>query len=166
MIKKYINLFIVLFLYSCGQVEFVYKDETEIQNPLYKKTEVLFTGKDISSLYKYSSIYFEEVTDYRFDLSININEEKTKRSVQTNQAVEKLDYRLTFKYNLFNRKENCTVYRENIISSFTFEPKSSGYNFGSDQSLKKQYELSVNSNFEKFINSIDNINLATCLDEN
>ena len=67
---------------------------------------------------------------------------------------------------IFNKKENCRVYQENVISRFTFEPKSSGYNFGSDQSLKKLYDLSVNSNFENFINNIDNIILTTCLDEN
>ena len=104
--------------------------------------------------------------DYHYDLNINIVEEKTKRSVQTNQAIEKLDYKLVFTYDLFNKKENCRVYQENVISRFTFEPKSSGYNFGSDQSLKKLYELSVVSSFEKFINNIENVSLDTCLDEN
>ena len=166
MMKKIIIVLVVLFLFSCGQIEFVYKNNSEIQSPLYKKTEVFFTGEDISSLYKYSSVYLGEVIDYQYDLNINIIEEKTKRSVQTNQAIEKLDYKLVFTYDLFNKKENCRVYQENIISRFTFEPKSSGYNFGSDQSLKKLYDLSVNSNFENFINNIENIILTTCLDEN
>ncbi len=166
MIKKKIIVLIVLFLFSCDQIEFVHKNNSEIQNPLYKKTEVIFTGKDISSLYRYSSIYFGEVVNYHYDLNINIIEEKTKRSIQTNQAIEKLDYKLVFTYDLFNKKENCRVYQKNIISRFTFEPKSSGYNFGSDQSLKKLYDLSVNSNFENFINNIDNVILTTCLDEN
>ena len=166
MIKKYIVVLIVLFLISCDQIEFVYKNNSEIQSPLYKKTEVIFTGKDISALYKYSSVYFGELVNYHYDLNINIIEEKTKRSIQTNQAIEKLDYKLVFTYDLFNKNENCIVYQENIISRFTFEPKSSGYNFGSDQSLKKLYELSVVSSFEKFINNIENVSLATCLDEN
>ena len=166
MMKKIIIVLVVLFLFSCGQIEFVYKNNSETQSPLYKKTEVFFTGEDISSLYKYSSVYLGEVIDYQYDLNINIIEEKTKRSVQTNQAIEKLDYKLVFAYDLFSKKENCRVYQENIISRFTFEPKSSGYNFGSDQSLKKLYELSVNNSFEKFINNIDNVSLATCLNEN
>ena len=166
MIKKKIIVLIVLFLFSCDQIEFIYKNNSEIQSPLYNKTEVIFTGKDISAIHRYSSIYFGEVVNYHYDLNINIIEEKTKRSIQTNQAIEKLDYKLVFTYDLFNKKENCRVYQENIISRFTFEPKSSGYNFGSDQSLKKLYDLSVNSNFENFINNIDNIILTTCLDEN
>ena len=166
MMKKIIILLMVLFLFSCGQIEFVYKNNSGIQSSLYNKTEVFFTGVDISSLYKYSSVYLGGVIDHHYDLNINIIEEKTKRSVQTNQAIEKLDYNLVFTYDLFNKNENCIVYQENIISRFTFEPKSSGYNFGSDQSLKKLYELSVVSSFEKFINNIENVSLATCLDEN
>ena len=166
MIKKKIIVLIFLFLFSCDQIEFIYKNNSEIQSPLYNKTAVIFTGKDISAIHRYSSIYFGEVVNYHYDLNINITEEKTKRSIQTNQAIEKLDYKLVFTYDLFNKKENCRVYQENIISRFTFEPKSSGYNFGSDQSLKKLYDLSVNSNFENFINNIDNIILTTCLDEN
>ena len=53
MMKKIIILLVVSFLFSCGQIEFVYKNNSGIQNPLYNKTEVFFTGEDISSLYKY-----------------------------------------------------------------------------------------------------------------
>ena len=98
MMKKIIILLVVSFLFSCGQIEFVYKNNSGIQNPLYNKTEVFFTGEDISSLYKYSSVYLGGVIDHHCDLNINIVEEKTKRSVQTNQAIEKLDYKLVFTY--------------------------------------------------------------------
>ena len=86
MIKKKIIVLIVLFLFSCDQIEFIYKNNSEIQSPLYNKTEVIFTGKDISAIYRYSSIYFGEVVNYHYDLNINIIEEKTKRSIQTNQG--------------------------------------------------------------------------------
>ena len=163
---KSVYLLIIFFLLSCGQIEFIYENKSNLKNPIYQKTQVFFTGKDIASLYKYSSIYFVGDGDDLYELNININEEKTRRSVQTNQAIEKLDYKLTFDYNLFNKNIDCIVYKKTIESRFTFEPKSSGYNFGSDQSLKKLYDSSVNNNFQNFINDLVNIDLESCSNEN
>ena len=45
----------------------------------------------------------------------------------------------------------CDTYTENVSSRFSFVTKSSGYNFGSDKSLSKLYEMSVSENLNRFI---------------
>ena len=46
----------------------------------------------------YAARYFGNTSSPTFYVKINIEEEKTKRSVQSNQAISKIDYELTFIY--------------------------------------------------------------------
>ena len=77
-----------------------------------------------------------------------------------------MDYELTFIYSLTNLETKCSVLKTDVVSKFSYVPKSSGYNFGSDQSLQKLYELAVKSNLTQFIDSIKQENLNTCKNEN
>ena len=161
----FLNL-LLLFLLSCSQLDFVYKDSKNLTNPIYNKTSYVFFGKDIPSIYRYASRYLGNNKAEFFNLSVSIEENKVRRSVQSNQAVEKLDYELSFNYKLNNIENNCLVYEKDIISKFSYVPKSEGYNFGSDQSLEKMYDLGAETNIIKFIRSLDDeVNLETCLDE-
>tara|TARA_Y100000768_G_scaffold384920_1_gene369909 strand:+ start:1049 stop:1552 length:504 start_codon:yes stop_codon:yes gene_type:complete len=155
----------IFFICSCSGIEFQYSNDTNLHNPIYNKTLVTFDGLEIPSLYRYSALYFGNKDGNNYVLNINIEEEKTKRAVQTNQAISKLDYELSFKYNLFDSKKSCNVYSKNIMSRFSFEPKSSGYNFGSDESLQRLYELSTKNNMEQFVNFIKDSKITKCLDE-
>ena len=166
MIKKsYFTLIALFFLYSCSQIDFVYKDSRNLTNPIYNKTQYSFSGIDISSSYRYSTKYFGSTKTPSYNLKINIEEEKVKRSVQSSQAVSKLDYELTFEYALSDKEKDCLVYKDILISRFSYVPKSSGYNFGSDRSLDKMYELAANNNFYNFIRSISEESISVCLDE-
>ena len=162
--KSFFILFLT-FLYSCSDIEFVYNDSYNLNNPLYNKTNIKFEGAENPSFYQYSSRYFGQDKENVYELNIKINEEKTKRAVQTNQAISKLDYKLTYRYELFNNTKKCFVFKKNITSRFSIEPKSSGYNFGSDQSLQRLYELSTKNNLQQFISFLDEINLKKCLNE-
>ena len=144
----------IFFLTSCGGVDFVYKNSTNLNNPAYNKTLVSFSGVKLPHLYRYSSQYFGKNKNYSYDLFVEISESKIKRSVQKNQAISKLDYELNFYYEFFSLAKQCIVYEKNIISKFSFEPKSSGYNFGSDQSLEMLYKLAIKTNLQQFIGSI------------
>ena len=165
MFLRFNLIFILLFLSSCSNLEFVYKNDKSFSNPLYKKTSLDLSGLEIQSFYSQNLKYFGEYDEELYKLIINIDEEKIKRSVQSNQAVSKLDYKLMFKYQLLNNKRNCVVLNKKLITRFTFEPRSGGYNFGSDQSLVSLYNQAGEDNLQQFINSLINVNLESCINE-
>ena len=47
-------------------------------------------------------------------------------------------------------------------TNFSIIPKSSGYNFGTDASLDKKYELSVTENIDRFISSLSEKDINNC----
>ena len=162
---KSLLFFFIFFIVSCGGVNFVYKDNINLNNPIYNKTLVSFSGKTFPEFYRYASLYFGNNKENVYSLKINIEEEKIKRSVQTNQAISKMDYELSFDYELFSEVEKCIIYKKNIVSRFSFEPKSSGYNFGSDQSLEKLYEIATKENFKRFVDFYVNDRNTSCSNE-
>ena len=162
MFRLTIFISVFLFLISCQSINFTYKENTNLINPIYNKTLVRFSGIEIPAIYGYSTRYFRNNIDGSYELIINIEEKKDKRAVQTNQAISKLDYEIRFNYALSDVVKKCVVYTETITSRFSYEPKSSGYNFGSDQSLKKLYELSSKNNLQQFISNIQNNDITNC----
>ena len=160
--KRLLFIFLFFFVVSCGGVEFVYKNEKSLVNPLYQKTKVIASGTNLSFMNSYLLMYFGESNEYTYDLQINVNEKKTKRSVETNQATSNLRYELRFYYTLTSIKNNCIAFEKEIISYFSIIPKSSGYNYGADTSLEKKYELAVSDNLNQFVSILSDINLDNC----
>ena len=160
--KKLFFIFLFCFVVSCGGVEFVYKNEKNPINPLYQKTKVITSGTDLSFMNSYLPMYFGESDEYAYSLQINVNEKKTKRSVETNQATSNLRYELRFYYTLTSIKNDCVTFEKEIISYFSIIPKSSGYNYGTDTSLEKKYELAISDNLNQFVSILSDINLDNC----
>ncbi len=161
--KYLLVLIFSLGLVSCGEIKFTYKEQENLTNPIYNKTKYNFSGKDIVALNRYASIYFGKNNDPAYYLSVKVEEEKIKKSIKSNQAASKIDYKLTFDYSLSNQENECVVFKRKIFSRFSYVPKSSGYNFGSDQSLEKMYELAAKENLGLFINHISEKTLDTCI---
>ncbi len=157
-------LFISLFFFiiSCGNIEFVYKDQRGVINPLYNKTSVKTDGEDLVFIHSYIPKIFGDGKENEFNLSINVIEKKTKRSVETNQAISNLRYELRFVYTLKSIYNNCITYEKEIVSFFSIMPKSSGYNYGTDASLEKKYELAISENLNKFVSFLSNENIKSC----
>ena len=155
-------IFGFFFLGSCSNVSFLYNESKNITNPLYGKVFVEISGKEISTLSQYIGKYFGSSNLPEFSLEIKISEEKKKISVQNNQAVSKQDHKLQFEYILKNKISACEIYKKTIISRFSYTPKSSGYNFGSDQSLEKMYELSASNNLQQFISILSDLDFSVC----
>ncbi len=163
---KILNLIIfLLFITSCANLDFTYDKNTEINNSIYNKAKVTLLGKELTSIYIVipEIIGVSKKADY--ELFVNISETKTRRSVQNNQAVAKVDYKINFLYELYNIEKNCKIYKKEIISRFTYVPKSSGFNFGSDRSLENKYKLAVKKNLKDFVNSLPGENSFVCLNE-
>ena len=160
--KRLLFVFLFFFVVSCGGVEFVYKNEKSLVNPLHQKTKVITSGTNLSFMNSYLPMYFGESNEYTYNLQINVNEKKTKRSVETNQATSNLRYELRFYYTLTSIKKDCITYKKEIISYFSIIPKSAGYNYGTDTSLEKKYELAVSDNLNQFVSTLSDINLDNC----
>mgnify|MGYP001269678202 CR=1 FL=1 len=161
--KKLLIIIFLLVLSSCSKLEFVYNDKENLLNPLYEKTKVEVSGIDLIYINSYIPMFFGLPLDNDFNLQINIEEKKTKRSVEKNQATSNISYELRFLYSLFSNKNNCEIYKKQILSKFSIIPKSSGYNYGSDASLEKKYELAIEQNLNKFISFLSLENLDRCL---
>ena len=147
---------------SCSNIEFVYKEKGNLINPLYEKTNVVTSGVDLVFLQSYVPKVFGDVNEKDFNLLVNIEEEKTKRSVETNQAASNLKYELRFTYTLESVSKNCITYKKEILSFFSIIPKSSGYNYGTDASLEKKYELAIIENLNQFVSFLSGVDINNC----
>ena len=156
----FISLFFTII--SCSNIEFVYKEKGNLINPLYEKTNVVTSGVDLVFLQSYVPTVFGDVKEKDFNLLINIVEKKTKRSVETNQATSNLRYELRFTYTLESINKNCITYKKEILSFFSIIPKSSGYNYGTDASLEKKYELAIIENLNRFVSFLSGVDINNC----
>ena len=161
--KKIICISIFLFLTSCSGVDFVYKDKKNIINPLYEKTNIDISGTELVFINTYLPMLFGENKFNEFNLFINIKEKKTKTSVEKNQATSNLMYELRFQYSLFSNTKECKTYEKEVLSNFSIIPKSGGYNYGTDASLEKKYELAITENLNQFISVVSSLNVNDCL---
>ena len=162
---KPLLLSICLIVISCGKINFIYSESENITNPLYNKAVYTFTGDNIPNIYRFASRYLGVTKEPKYNLNINVEETKTKRSVESNQAISKLDYDLIYDYTLKKINNDCVIFEKRTYSKFSYVPKSSGYNFGSDQSLETMYELAAKKSLEVFVNSLTEINFSSCDNE-
>ena len=161
--KKLLSIFITIFITSCAGIDFVYKDNKNVVNPLYQKTKVSTSGIDINFINSYIPMFFGINKQDLFNLSINIKENKTKRSVETNQTASNLRYEIRFFYTLKLNAKDCVTYKKELSSYFNIIPKSSGYNYGTDASLEKKYELAITDNLNRFISILSEVDIDSCL---
>ena len=160
--KKLVFLLMFILVFSCDEIDFIYEDSKNIINPLYEKTLVDTSGTELTYFKSYLPMFFGESKEVEFRLLINIQEKKLKRSVKTNQATSNLRYELIFSYKLSSSTKKCLVYEKEILSYFSIIPKSDGYNFGTDASLEKKYELAIKENLNQFISFLSDIDINSC----
>ena len=161
--KKLLIIFFIIFVTACSDIEFIYNDKENLVNPLYERTKIDITGVDLSFINSYLPMFFGNTYNEDFILSINIGEKKLKRSVETNQSTTTLRYELRFFYSILSKELNCIVFDKEILSYFSIVPKSSGYNYGTDASLEKKYELAVTDNLNQFISLLSDDQTKNCL---
>ena len=160
--KRLFFVTIFFFIISCADIDFVYKENKNLINPLYEKTEVSTSGLDINFMNSYLPMFFGNNKENHFSLSIEIEQNKIKRSVETNQAISKLKYELKFIYTLVLNEKNCVTFDKELVSNFSIIPKSSGYNYGTDSSLEKKFQLAITENLNRFVSIIIDRDLKSC----
>ena len=149
--KKLLIFSFFIFISSCSSLDFTYNNNVNLTNPLYERTNVMTSGVNLAYINSYIPVVFGDIKDNTYNLTIEITEDKTKSSVETNQATSNLRYELRFRYTLVMVEQGCITYKKEILSYFTIIPKSEGYNFGTDASLEKKYELVIADNLSQFI---------------
>ena len=153
MIKKYVICILFFFIFSCNDVELILKEDTQI-NPLKDKTVLLLDKNSNDAFVRGLYSYFGNNEKNEYILKTKFLESKENRIVKNNQVAEKIEYTLRVDYNLFYKTSECNIFNKTITSKFSFTPKSSGYNFGSDKSFEKLYDNSVDQNINNFIEDL------------
>ena len=162
----YIKVVIFFSLISCTNINFLL-DESVDSDFLKNKTSLYISGWDNPIIKEIFFFKFGSTSDKKFLLSAKITETQTKRSVDVNQVAKKIDYKITVDYALSDISKKCRDVLNRQTSSFSFTPKSSGYNFASDvffDNLLKEAILENINNFLAFANN--KIQNQNCLDEN
>jgi len=149
MIKKTILFVFFFFIASCSKIEFVL-DSNE-QNQLIDNVKLLMTGDTNQIFSREVNSYFGNSKNYEFILKTAFKENKKNRVVKKNQVAERVDYVLETKYELFYKTNECKVFNKKIATRFSFTPKSSGYNFGTDRSFETLFTRGVRKNISDFI---------------
>jgi hypothetical protein len=160
--KKLLITFIFILTSSCSNMDFTYKNNGNLTNPLYQKTNIATSGVSLTYINSYIPLVFGENKENIYNLEIEIIENKTKSSVEKNQATSNLRYELRFKYTLVLVEQDCITYKKEVLSYFTIIPKSEGYNYGTDASLEKKYELVIVDNLSQFISYISTKDINSC----
>ncbi len=153
MIRQYIVCGLLFFIFSCGNIDFVLKDNIQI-NPLKDKTTLLIDKNSEERFVRGLYSFFGNNEKYEYILKTKFIERKENKIVKNNQVAQKIDYTLKVDYELFYKTIECKVLKNTIISKFSFTPKSGGYNFGSDRSFDKLYSGSVDQNISNFISGL------------
>ena len=154
MIKKTITLSMFLILLSCGNFELVLKDNRE-PSDIQNKVMVVITGdkeqRFVNELYSY---FGNNSKKYEYILVTAFSEKKENKIIKKNQVAQKTDYSLSVDYQLYYENKNCEIITKNIVTTFSFLSKSSGYNFGADRSFEELYTGSVKKNIQQFVDIV------------
>ena len=160
-------LFKVVLFFSGLHSNIVFLVDTKDQNNFLKnKTLINVVGWSNPVLKDGLYLRLGEATDKRFILNATVVEKQTKRSINENQVAQKIDYKISIDYVLNNILGSCPEIKKSQISSFSFTPKSSGYNFASDILLQNLYKEEIFNSVDSFISFSNNeLKSLDCLNE-
>ncbi len=162
----FFKIIVFFSLISCSNINFLL-DTKEDSEFLKNKTYLYVSGWDNPVLKNALFLKVGEPTQNKFLLKAIVSEKQIKRSVGENQVAIKIDYKITVDYTLSDKTNTCPEIKNKQISSFSFTPKSSGYNFASDVLLVSLYEDAALNNINNFMFFAHNkLKSYKCLDEN
>ncbi len=162
----FIKVIIFFSLISCTNINFLL-DEGGGTDFLKNKTSVYVSGWDNPVIKEVFFFKFGEASNKNFLLTASVSEKQTKRSVDVNQVAKKIDYKITVDYALSDINKKCSNVLNTQTSSFSFTPKSSGYNYASDVLFDNLLKEAILENLTNFIALANKkIQSQNCLDEN
>ena len=166
MIKKLISLIILFFLLGCSGLEFVY-NQNIISNHLDNKVIVAINGDDRSEIALEIKRGIKENKDAaEYLLEINSTKNEKNQAILEDGTASKVVISHSLNYSLKNISNNCIIMEKLIVTSSTFDSKSSGYNFGTDISAKEVKNQNIKENINKFYNYLErDFGQGGCIDE-
>ena len=166
---KIINLtiFFTLFIVGCSKIDFVILDSPK--KSLNNITSYTVSG-DVSTYYAEALMkgfgVIENNSNKKLIINLSSSEEIIKTVVGTNQVASSVQHNITANYELITLSGACKKISKTYKFNFTHYPKSEGFNFGTDRSLKEAYQNNVYQNVIDFKNFVINEhNIESCLDE-
>jgi len=159
-VKILAALFLFAFISSCSSIEFVYKNMGLVEKYI-NKTKVIAHGDESEFLTASLTKKFGTIGRvYKYILRTNIKINETVTSTNQDQSATGYLVNIIIQYDLTNDTGSCLLYSNSIKTSFTYNAKSEGYNFGTEQSLEKNIKQNINKNLEIFLQrlSIDSSN--------
>ena len=147
-------LFVLFFLYSCSNFDFVYNNNEANSN--LSVAEILVSGPGNDIIKKILSNRFlstEGTEDYK--LSVNSKMDTKSVVIENDQTASTVEIKYTLEYILFDHNKDCVVIKENISSLSTYNSRAESYNFGSDLSKEQVNEEVIRDNINKFANQIN-----------
>ena len=162
----FVSVLVFFSLASCTNINFLLA-ENKGANFLKNKTAVYMSGWDNPVLKEAFFLKLGDASNNRFLLTAEAFQKQTKRSVDVNQVAKKIDYKITVDYALSDVTKKCPNILNTQTSSFSFTPKSSGYNYASDVLFDNLLKEAVLENLTNFIALANKkIQSQNCLDEN
>ena len=162
----FIKVIILSTLVSCTNINFLL-DESASSNFLTNKTKVILSGWNDPVLKEVFFLKLGAASKTKFVLAAEASNKQIKRSVNENQVAKKIDYKITIYYKLNDLENKCADILNSQTSSFSFTPKSSGYNFASDVFFENLLKDAVSDNLDSFIDFANSaLRSQNCLNEN
>ena len=162
----FFKIIVFFSLVSCSNIDFLLETK-EGSDFLKHKTLIYVSGWDNPVLKDILFLKIGEAEENKFLLTALVSEKQTKKSVGENQVALKIDYKIIVDYSLNDTANKCPEIKNRQISTFSFTPKSSGYNFASDVLLESLYEEVMINNVSNFISfANEKLQSYKCLDEN
>ncbi len=159
-----IILFFVLFLFSCSNFDFVYKNS--VGGSELSIGEILVVGSNNDIVKKNLSNKFSNQGSINYKLSVTSNMETKSVVIENDQTASTIEIKYIIDYSLFDYNKDCIVAKENIISLSTYNSRAESYNFGSDLSKEQVIEQVIQDNINKFSYQINTKgNKLECVDE-
>ena len=163
--KKFIILFICLFVFSCSDLEFVYKKPKDLEN-ISSKTKLSLVGDDIDKINNYVQTKIKKPIRNVFLLSIKSKKKIIASVIEKDATASKFSIEYNINYSLQNIVENCLILKKDIVTINSYDSKSEGYSFGTDVAEEEVSSINIKSNVDEFFNNLDFVNNFSCKNEN
>ena len=162
MIKALFFFLLLIISTSCADIEFVLSDN-EDTNFLKNNSLITVSGKKYENFSQELFAQFGNNKNGGYIIQTAFYEKKENIAVKKNQVAEKIDYELMVVYTIYSKDVGCDVFNKTVVTKFSFTPKSSGYNFGTDRSLEKLYKTSIKNNIKTFIDAVPDNKKLSCI---
>ena len=155
-------VFLLLFVFGCSNLEFVY--EKNDGNFLKNSTSLEVIGDQKNILYSQMINLIGNDVNRAYILEAKIKEVISKEVVGSDSATSKYTVSHTINYNLIQVRNKCSLLMKKITTTSSYNSKSAGYNFATDISKLKTLENNIINNIESFLKTVSTLSNSKLCD--